>query len=131
MEEGAKMGYIDQLVKNHTMHSQDRRVKYQTFVLKTKPRKAGGVVRIDLIRAMAFVGETNFSEAAQLKFISDYNSFHCDDLHPLVMYRTTEPANSHRGWKHSTYIIRLPDRGDKIREAKIDDDSIVVGDSRF
>lgn len=125
------MGYIDTLVENHNMHPQGRREKYQTFVLKTKPRKAGGVVRIDLIRAMAFVGETNFSEEAQLKFISDYNSFHDEDLHPLIMYRTIEPVNSHRGWKHATYIVRLPDRGDKIREAKIDDGSIVLGDSRF
>lgn len=125
------MGYIDTLVENHNLHSQERRERYQTFVLKTKPRKAGGVVRIDLIRAMAFVGETNFSEEAQLKFVSDYNSFHSDELSPLIMYRTTEPVNSHRGWKHATYIVRMPKRGDEISEAKIDDGSIIVGRSRF
>lgn len=125
------MGYIDEVVKNHTMHSQERREKYQTFLAKTRPRKSGDVVRIDLIRAMAFVGETNFSEEAQIEFIKRYNYLDEDEMSPCAMVRYTEHADTHRGSKHVTYIMRMPKRGSKISEAKIDDGSIIVGGSTF
>lgn len=125
------MGYIDQLVSNHNLSPQERRQKYSTFVAKTAPKKSGDVVRIDLIRAMAFVGETNFSEEAQLKFVSDYNSSLSYEEHPCFMYRTIEGEYAHRNCRHVTYIVRLPKRGDKISEALIDDGSIIVGGSKF
>lgn len=116
------MGYIDRLIELDRMTPAEQRRRFKKFYNDTRPRGENNIVRINILRAMAFAGETNFSDEAQQCFIDDYNVMQDADENPCAMIRITGEFGG-----KETLIVRLPARGTLIAEAKIEDDSIYMG----
>lgn len=124
------MGYIDGIESNVNMRPQERRERFRTFLSKVTTRKHG-VIQFNLIRAMAYCGDFDFSNEAQEKFVRDFNFCTTDDCPRDVMIRVTQPVNTHAGTAYFHYIIRMPKHGDKINSMLIEDNAIHVGEVKF